>query len=288
MTIYAFSLIVTRHINSLFSLAQFSRPLLSLSSLSLWPETENGQRGDFKSISSNFHIQTLENGSLTIKDVTEADRASYLCEAGNGVGADLSAVVKLTVHIRAHFKSNFQMLRVTKGHQIKINCEAFGEKPLHLKWLKDGLDLESLTDKKYVSSLPLCIGLFFHCLLCRVNSITHSPPLRFRYTVVSSETTDGLLSELTASSATRWDSGSFICEARNAFGLAKFTSRLLVEEVPDAPDAQVLEVASKSVTLRWSTPFNGNLALTKYIIQWKKDKGKSQGTSTITLVLSAN
>ena len=42
------------------------------------------------------------------------------------------------------------MIRVTKGHQIKITCEAFGEKPLHLKWLKDGLDLDSLTEKKYV------------------------------------------------------------------------------------------------------------------------------------------
>ena len=150
MTACTFSLIVTRHINS------SSFRSLTSSHVSHPHSTENGQRGDFKSISSNFHIQTLENGSLTIKDVTEADRASYLCEAGNGVGADLSAVVKLTVHIRAHFKSNFEMLRVTKGHQIKVNCEAFGEKPLHLKWLKDGLDLESLTDKKYVSSsVPL-------------------------------------------------------------------------------------------------------------------------------------
>ena len=80
---------------------------------------------------------------------------------------------------------------------------------------------------------------------------------------------------MSGATATRWDSGSFNCEARNAFGLAKFNSRLLVEEVPDAPlDVKVVEVASKGLTLRWNTPFNGNLALTKYIIQWKKDKGK--------------
>jgi Down syndrome cell adhesion protein len=99
--------------------------------------TDNGQRSDFKPISSNFHIQTLENGSLTIKEVTEKDRASYLCEAGNGVGAELSMVVKLSVHVRAHFKSNFQVIRVSRGKPLTVSCEAFGEKPLHIKWTKD-------------------------------------------------------------------------------------------------------------------------------------------------------
>ncbi|GFY47704.1 down syndrome cell adhesion molecule [Trichonephila inaurata madagascariensis] len=61
---------------------------------------ENSASRNFKSIISNYHIQTLENGSLSIKDLTEEDRGHYLCEAANGVGADLSTVVKLSVHGR--------------------------------------------------------------------------------------------------------------------------------------------------------------------------------------------
>lgn len=105
-------------------------------------------RGDFKPISSNYHIQTLENGSLTIKEVTEKDRGSYLCEAGNGVGADLSSVVKLVVHVRAHFKNNFQMIRVIRGKPLKILCDAFGKKPLHVRWSKDGMELDPNSDVK--------------------------------------------------------------------------------------------------------------------------------------------
>ncbi|RWS18961.1 Down syndrome cell adhesion molecule-like protein, partial [Leptotrombidium deliense] len=42
-----------------------------------------GKIHEFKSISSNYHIQTLENGSLTIKEAAESDAGFYICEAGN-------------------------------------------------------------------------------------------------------------------------------------------------------------------------------------------------------------
>ena len=93
-------------------------------------------------------MQTLENGSLTIKEVTERDRGSYLCEAGNGVGADLSLVVRLAVHVKAHFKNNFQMIRVVKGKPLKVTCDAYGKKPLHIKWLKDGMEIDTHPDTK--------------------------------------------------------------------------------------------------------------------------------------------
>jgi len=41
---------------------------------------------------------SLKNGTLLIKDVKEADEGYYMCEANNGIGASLSAVVFLTVN----------------------------------------------------------------------------------------------------------------------------------------------------------------------------------------------
>lgn len=71
------------------------------------------------------------------------DAGSYLCEAGNGVGADLSSVVKLAVHVKAHFKTNFQVIKVAKGKPFKILCEALGEKPLKVKWTKDRNEIDT-------------------------------------------------------------------------------------------------------------------------------------------------
>jgi hypothetical protein len=71
-----------------------------------------------------------------------------LCEAGNGVGSDLSVVVRLAVHVKAHFKNNFQMIRVVKDKPLKIPCDAFGKKPLHIKWSKDGMEIGSPSDPK--------------------------------------------------------------------------------------------------------------------------------------------
>jgi hypothetical protein len=40
----------------------------------------------------------LKNGTLLIHDVKEEDEGYYMCEANNGIGASLSAVVFLTVN----------------------------------------------------------------------------------------------------------------------------------------------------------------------------------------------
>lgn len=103
---------------------------------------------DFRSISSNYHIQTLENGSLVIKEVDENDAGHYLCEAENGVGSVLSKMVHLAVHIHAHFKSNFQVVRIKKSNPMNISCESFGEKPIYIKWLKDRTELDVINNRR--------------------------------------------------------------------------------------------------------------------------------------------
>ena len=105
------------------------------------------QPNEFKTISSNFRVHTLENGSLTIREVTTDDAGGYLCEAGNGVGQELSRVVRLTVHVKAHFKQTHETVRVHRGDPLKMTCEAFGERPMSISWNKDGVDVERVNSK---------------------------------------------------------------------------------------------------------------------------------------------
>ncbi|XP_074602199.1 cell adhesion molecule Dscam1-like isoform X2 [Brevipalpus obovatus] len=205
-----------------------------------WKMASEG-KSDFRSISSNYHIQTLENGSLVIRETLESDSGHFSCEAENGVGSVLSKMVRLSVHVQAHFKSNFQVIRIRKGNPMNISCEAFGEKPIYLKWLKDRIEIDALTNR--------------------------------RYSISERDTEGGLLSFLLSSAATRQDSGAFICISSNAYGQSEMETRVLIEEVPDPPSEVVAyEFASKSVTLRYSLSYSGNSAVLNYLIQWKKDK----------------
>jgi len=43
-------------------------------------------------------LRQLDNDSLSLHDATADDAGYYLCHASNGVGADLSKVVRLIVH----------------------------------------------------------------------------------------------------------------------------------------------------------------------------------------------
>ncbi|KAL1428795.1 hypothetical protein MTO96_002516 [Rhipicephalus appendiculatus] len=72
-----------------------------------WTKAEGEAARDFKPVMSSAHVQVFENGSLAINDAKEEDAGFFLCQATNGVGQGLSKVVKVTVHIAAHFKTKF-------------------------------------------------------------------------------------------------------------------------------------------------------------------------------------
>ena len=59
---------------------------------------QSDNSSDFKVIISNANMQTLENGSLVIREASKSDAGRYMCQALNGVGPGVSVVVKLTVH----------------------------------------------------------------------------------------------------------------------------------------------------------------------------------------------
>lgn len=76
------------------------------------------------------------------------DAGFYVCEADNGVPPSLSSVVKLLVHNKPHFKSNFQVIRVQKDETLRIPCLVFGDKPIKVQFKKDNSDIDLNSDTK--------------------------------------------------------------------------------------------------------------------------------------------
>ncbi|XP_064480157.1 cell adhesion molecule Dscam1-like [Ornithodoros turicata] len=216
----------------------------------------------FKSIISNYHMQMFENGSLIINDVGPGDAGKYLCEATNGIGAGISTVVRLSVHVSAHFKVSYHSLVVNKGDHARLSCEAFGERPISISWKKDNLVL----DHRYISS----------------------------FSQEDTPTSEGLSSSLVFAATDRADSGLYTCVTSNKYGRDETNIKLLVQETPDPPDdIRVIEAASRRILLRWNVPFNGNSEVLGYIIQWKPVTGSWQkdlrqmeisGTNTSALI----
>ncbi|KAG8193109.1 hypothetical protein JTE90_013867 [Oedothorax gibbosus] len=209
-----------------------------------WTKAEGDGPRDFKSIVSSPHLQVFENGSLSITDATESDAGYYLCQASNGIGQGLSKVVRLKVYIAAHFMSKFTAEMVRKNHKSRLKCEAIGDKPISITWLKDKVELKPHADQ--------------------------------RYEFIETASSAGTVSEIVIRQADRRDSALFSCIATNAYGRDDTNIQLIVQEPPDGvQDVRVVESSSRSVKLSWSPPqYNGNSPVTHYTVQFKDEGGK--------------
>lgn len=151
--------------------------------------------------------------------------------------------------------------------QIRLLCQPFGELPLTLSWLKDGQLIYTHSTQSDLSSA----GSAF-------NQIQQPPP-PLRYHVNTRRSLQrpaiGLESELVLTAVRRPDAGIFACTARNAFGQAERKLRLVVQEPPEAPEVvDVAHISSRSISLRWLAPFDGNSPVAKYLVEYRKHSGK--------------
>lgn len=204
-----------------------------------WEKSSGSLPGDYQTIISNSHIHTLENGSLMIKEIEQNDAGFYLCQATNSIGSGLSKVVELTVHVAAYFKAKFSALALKKGDNAQLQCQAFGELPITITWRKDRQSFEHPSDP--------------------------------RYEIQQIEQEDSILSTLIIKSIDRRDSALFTCLAVNAYGQDDTNIQLIIQEPPDSPtDILASEISSRSITVRWTQPYNGNSPITAFKIQYKE------------------
>lgn len=220
----------------------------------IWKRAEGSLTSDYKTLLTDAHIHMMSNGSLSVRHVEKSDTGYYMCQASNGIGSGISTVVKLTVRVPAYFKEEFKAETIRKGENIRIKCQAFGDRPLSVTWRKDSQVLDRQINRKYM--------------------------------VEDTLTDDGMTSELNIPSADRRDSSLFTCTAANTYGKDDLNIQIIVQERPDKPlKVSIAETASRHVIISWSPPFSGNSPIQQYIIQYKADKENwSSGVKQTTAV----
>ncbi|GAB6020834.1 Down syndrome cell adhesion molecule-like protein 1 [Chamberlinius hualienensis] len=192
-------------------------------------------------LKNDHNIKIFSNGTLYIAQSLPSTSGSYYCQVSNGIGMDLSHLVKINVYVPPKFKITEQTMRVRKSEDITIQCLCEGDEPLTLEWLKETNLL--LSSQKY-----------------KIIRVNNSNEVVFDLTIVN---------------ATRMDNGTYYCVANNKHGSEKATIELLVLERPDQPiNVQTVGQSGREITLKWDTPFSGNLPIDNYIIQYYKSIDK--------------
>lgn len=201
--------------------------------------TSNGG-GIISSTSATLH--TFSNGTLLIPNVTRHNQGDYLCQANNGIGAGLSKLIRLTVHVGPQVLLRNKQVSVRRGETINLHCEADGDQPLTVTWRAKGQRIDSAYDVRYqINTNPL---------------------------------NKGISSELTISQTTLTDRGEYSCIATNAFGTDHSTVHLQVQEPPSFPrNLHVTQLNADSVHLLWTPGDQDSSAfqpVSNYIVQYKE------------------
>ncbi|XP_076177343.1 cell adhesion molecule Dscam2 isoform X5 [Ptiloglossa arizonensis] len=212
-----------------------------------WKQSIGETPGDYRELgySGTEGAGVAENGSLTIPRVSRDHAGYYLCQASNGIGPGLSKLIQLTVHAGPQILVKTREESVRRGESVTLRCEAKGDAPLDLSW--------------------------------RARDSRVDPNYDVRYTIDKMKTTGREISILRIVQANHIDRGDYVCVATNAYGHARATIHLLVQEPPNFPrNVHVSEQGSRSLVLSWSSPSSeqdpahASSPITNYIVQYKE------------------
>ncbi|XP_071452909.1 cell adhesion molecule Dscam1 [Hetaerina americana] len=193
------------------------------------------------------------NGTLAISNAAEHDEGYYLCKASNGIGSGLTKVIYIAVNEPVKFEMPSKNITARKGDAVTLVCDVRGDHPIHILWLMNGRRLN-------------------------LNN--------YRFSLSDAKSDTGVISRVLIGGSERQDSGSYVCQADNAYGHAEQTLNLAIQEPPDAPsEVEVLEVSSRSVRLAWKIPFSGHSPLLAFVVQHRPT---SQSTPFSALATSQN
>ncbi|XP_071034291.1 cell adhesion molecule Dscam1 [Parasteatoda tepidariorum] len=211
-------------------------------------QSESHQTAVFMNLPSNIHV--FENGTLSISNARGSDNGVYICIASNGIGADLQKEVHLMVYEYPVVERIVDHVVVERGEKVHISCLAKGDPPLSFTWKKGTKYLNewySNSDRISFLELPTTENVQF---------------------TISIENTD------------LEDEGLYTCIARNEFGSDQKDVRLLLVERPAAVQSvDLIDIWSRSVRIRWSTPDNGNSAILSYTVEYWTTPGGHWNTT---------
>uniref|UniRef100_A0A1B0GIB4 Down syndrome cell adhesion molecule-like protein Dscam2 n=2 Tax=Lutzomyia longipalpis TaxID=7200 RepID=A0A1B0GIB4_LUTLO len=216
----------------------FPKPTVS------WKQAIGDQSGEYRELSfaTSFGIETHPNGSLIIPKVSKDHESNFLCQATNGIGAGLSKLIRLNVHVGPQVTVRNKLLSVRRGEKVTLICEAEGDEPLDISW--------------------------------RFKSHRIDPSYDVRYHIKSIKINQGLSSELTIIQTTLSDRGQYSCFASNAYGQHHSVIQLQVQEPPNFPrNLQINELASRTLILAWNPGDQDSLEsqpVSNFVVQYKE------------------
>ncbi|XP_054740537.1 cell adhesion molecule Dscam2 isoform X4 [Anastrepha obliqua] len=205
-----------------------------------WKKAVGDSPGEYKDLKKNDNIR-VEEGTLHIDNIQKTNEGYYLCEAINGIGSGLSAVIMISVQAPPEFTEKLRNQTARRGEPAVLQCEAKGEKPIGILWNMNNVRLDPKNDN--------------------------------RYTIREEILSTGVMSSLSIKRTERSDSALFTCLATNAFGSDDTSINMIIQEVPEMPYAlKVLDKSGRSVQLSWAQPYDGNSPLIRYIIEFKRSR----------------
>ncbi|XP_050737483.1 cell adhesion molecule Dscam2-like isoform X2 [Eriocheir sinensis] len=187
-----------------------------------WMKAPGKVKGDFQPlVVDGLSSSQASNGSLILKDAKTTDAGWYLCRAGNSVGKPISKAVQLTVHAPARVVTEGGRVTGHAGQVVTVACEATGDDPLTLTWLRH--------------HAPISPG--------------------HRATVTESEGGGMVRAVLEMRSVTSADAGPYTCRASNPHGDHSQVFDVAIIEPPTPPsNVGISEVTSRSAVVTWSLP----------------------------------
>ncbi|XP_023247278.1 Down syndrome cell adhesion molecule-like protein Dscam2 [Copidosoma floridanum] len=207
-----------------------------------WKKAAGDTPGDYTDLKLNNPDINVEDGTLMINNIQKTNEGYYLCEAVNGIGSGLSAVILISVQAPPHFDIKLRNQTARRGEPAVLQCEAQGEKPIGILWNMNNKRLDPKSDS--------------------------------RYTIREEIMANGVLSDLSIKRTERSDSALFTCVATNAFGSDDTSINMIIQEVPEVPyGLKVLDKSGRSVQLSWAAPYDGNSPIKRYMIEYKISKG---------------
>ncbi|XP_055624208.1 cell adhesion molecule Dscam2 isoform X50 [Toxorhynchites rutilus septentrionalis] len=207
-----------------------------------WKKAIGDTPGEYKDLRSNDSSIRVEEGSLFISNIQKSNEGYYLCEAINGIGSGLSAVILISVQAPPEFTEKLRNQTARRGEPTVLQCEAKGEKPIGILWNMNNIRLDPKSDN--------------------------------RYTIREEIRPDGVMSSLSIKRTERSDSALFTCMATNAFGSDDASINMIIQEAPEMPYAlKVLDKSGRTVQLSWAKPYDGLSPLKRYIIEFKRSRG---------------
>ncbi|XKL60149.1 hypothetical protein PGB90_001165 [Kerria lacca] len=208
----------------------------------LWKKAIGDKSGEYSEIRESNSIRMLSNGSLLMQNVKENMEGYYLCQASNGIGNAIGKVIQVKVRSSPFFAAPSRTISVKRGDTATLQCNVNGDKPITVKWIRNG--------KAELSTLS-----------------------NYRISIRQDPTSDGVLAEMQILGTESSDAGAYFCQASNLYGKEQQLVNLHVQEPPESPtDLKAVMINSQAVNIQWQHHSSHEGEVSKFIVQYRRSE----------------